>query len=42
VSVKRCRVSFVDKSGVEHQVQVEAESVFEAAALALLHFHKHD
>jgi hypothetical protein len=40
--VKRCRVSFLDKSGVQHEVEVEGESVYEAAALALLHFRKHD
>jgi hypothetical protein len=42
VPVKRCRVSFLDQSGVQHEVEVEGESVYEAAALALLFFRKHD
>jgi hypothetical protein len=32
---KSCRVSFVDSDGIEHGVEVMAESLFEAAALGL-------
>src|SRR5438046_1020081 len=32
---KRCRVGFQDTDGVRHQTEVEAESLYEAAALGL-------
>lgn len=32
---KSCRVSLTDLDGVKHQVEVEAESLYEAAALGL-------
>ena len=32
---KSCRVSFTDDSGVDHGVEVMAESLYEAAALGL-------
>ena len=35
VPPKSCRVSFTDDNGVEHGVEVMAESLFEAAALGL-------
>jgi hypothetical protein len=40
VSLKICRVSFRDPDGVRHQVEVNAESVYEAAVLALKAFKK--
>jgi hypothetical protein len=41
-SSKKCRVSFRDMSGVEHVTEVLAESVYEAAALALKQFRRSD
>jgi hypothetical protein len=35
VSRKRCQVTFEDLDGIRHSVTVEAESLYEAAALAL-------
>jgi hypothetical protein len=40
VPLQCCRVTFTDKQGIEHQVEVQAESVFEAAALALRSFRR--
>jgi hypothetical protein len=37
-----CIVSFVDTEGLRHAVEVEAESLFEAAALAVRTFKQHD
>jgi hypothetical protein len=37
--VAACRVSVTDPSGIEHGVEVSAESLFEAAALAVVEFH---
>ena len=37
-----CVVSFVDCEGIRHTVEVEAESLFEAAALAIKTFKQHD
>jgi hypothetical protein len=34
----RCRVSFVDSDKTEHAVEVEAESLYEAVALAVADF----
>ncbi len=39
---KKCFISFTDTSGVEHVAEVLAESVFEAAALALKKFRRND
>lgn len=39
---KVCRVSFKDFEGVRHSVEVVAESVFEASALALSALSKHE
>ena len=36
--VHSCTVSFEDSTGIRHSVQVSAQSVFEAAALALRTF----
>jgi len=38
VGIRSCTVSFEDGAGIRHSVQVMAESVFEAAALALRAF----
>ena len=35
---KSCRVSFEDSDGIRHSVVVQADSLFEAAALALARF----
>jgi len=39
VSLKTCRVSCQDLEGVEHSVEVEAESLYEAVARGLKAFH---
>lgn len=38
----RCIVSFLDHSGFRHSVEVEAESLFEAAVLAIRAFRLND
>lgn len=40
MSEKRCRVSFIDLRGSKHTVTVPAESLYEAAAAALVEFRK--
>jgi hypothetical protein len=42
VGMAACVVSFVDTEGIEHRVEVEAETLFEAAALAMRTFKHHD
>jgi hypothetical protein len=42
VPLRTCRVSFTDTDGVNHEVEVQAESVFEAAAIALRGFRDDD
>ena len=37
-----CVVSYLDLSGIRHSVEVEAESLYEAAALAVKAFREHD
>jgi hypothetical protein len=37
-----CVVSFLSPDGLRHQVRVEAESLYEAAALAIRTFRQHD
>jgi hypothetical protein len=37
-----CFVSYLDTSGIRHQVEVEADSKYEAAALAVRTFKEHD
>jgi len=37
-----CIVSYVDVEGLRHAVEVEAESLYEAAALAVRTFRQHD
>ena len=34
----RCRVAYTDTVNIEHSVEVDADSVFEAAAKAVKHF----
>lgn len=41
-SSRKCAVSFRDVSGVEHVAEVLAETVYEAAALALKKFRRND
>jgi len=38
----RCVVSFVDSDGIRHAVEVEAQSLFEAGALAISVFRRHE
>lgn len=38
----KCFVSYLDTSGIRHQVEVEADSMYEAAALAVRAFKEHD
>lgn len=40
--MKQCVVSFVDFGGIRHAVEVQAGSMYEAAAAALENFHAHD
>ena len=37
-AMARCRVSFTDSEKTEHAVEVEAESLYEAVALAVANF----
>ena len=37
-----CIVSYLDTSGIRHTVEVEAESLYEAAVLAIRTFKQHD
>ena len=39
---KTCTVSFCDPGGVRHSVEVGAETLYEAAVLALKSFREHD
>jgi hypothetical protein len=36
--VKQCRVSFKDSEGVEHSVEVDARTLYEAVGLAIARF----
>lgn len=38
----KCFVSYLDLSGIRHQVEVEAASMYEAAAMAVKAFREHD
>ena len=38
----RCVVSYLDSDGFRHTVEVEAESLFEAGALAISAFRRHE
>ena len=38
--VKRCRVSFVDTDGLEHAVELDARSLYEAVGLAIDRFRR--
>ena len=37
-----CVVSYVDTSGIRHTIEVEAQSLYEAAVLAIKVFRQHD
>ena len=37
-----CTVSYLDTSGIRHSVEVDAETLYEAAALAVKAFRRHD
>ena len=39
--VATCKVSYLDTDGVRHTVEVEAESLYEAAVLAIRTFRQH-
>jgi bifunctional non-homologous end joining protein LigD len=39
-AVKRCRVSFMDSDGVEHAVELDARSLYEAVGLAIDRFRR--
>ena len=41
-AVATCIVSYLDMEGVRHTVEVEAGSLYEAAALAIRTFREHD
>jgi hypothetical protein len=38
MGIFRCRVSYLDQEGLEHAVEVEAESLYEAVAIAVAEF----
>ena len=38
VGLSRCRVSYQDMDGLEHSVEVDAETLYEAVALAVAEF----
>jgi hypothetical protein len=40
-NARTCLVSFVDSVGIRHSVEVAAESLYEAAALAVKEFRRH-
>ena len=40
--MKDCIVSFVDFGGIRHSVEVQADSMYEVAAVALEAFQQHD
>ena len=40
-NARTCVVSFVDSTGIRHSVEVAAESLYEAAALAVREFRSH-
>src|SRR5712692_3494733 len=42
MAVRACKVTYRDAQGVEHTVQVTAQSLFEAVAQALRVFREHD
>ena len=38
MSAARCKVSFIDSEGLSHAIHVQAESLYEAVALAITEF----
>lgn len=41
LAVAACNVSYLDIDGIRHTVEVQAETLFEAAALAMSTFRRH-
>ncbi len=42
MGLSRCRVSYTDQEGIEHAVEVHADSLYEAAALAVCEFREQE
>ena len=42
MSVSHCRVRYLDAEGIEHAVEVDADSLYEAVALAVSEFREQD
>ena len=38
--MKRCRVAFVDSDGIEHAVELDARTLYEAVGLAIDRFRR--
>jgi hypothetical protein len=38
MGISRCRVSYLDQEGLDHSVEVEAESLYEAVAIVVAEF----
>ena len=38
MGISRCRVLYLDQEGLDHAVEVEAESLYEAVAIAVAEF----
>lgn len=38
MALSRCQVAFIDSYAVEHSIEVDAESLYEAVALAIAEF----
>jgi hypothetical protein len=38
MALSRCQVAFIDSDGVEHSIEVDAESLYEAVAVAIAEF----
>src|ERR1700691_6605624 len=38
MGISRCRVSYLDQEGLDHAVEVDAESLYEAVAMAVAEF----
>src|ERR1700761_5845218 len=38
MALSRCQVAFIDSDGVEHSIEIEAESLYEAVALSIAEF----
>ena len=42
IDMKQCEVSLVDTNGIRHSVEVQADSMYEAAAAAPETLHEHE